>query len=614
MTSPTFNFGGIASGLDTNSIIEQLIQVERNPVVLMQQRQDTYQSRADAWSSISTQMSSLRSSIDSLRDMSDFDDLISVRSSNEDAVEIAVSSGGSTGNLSFTVDQLATSHQLASATTYTSTADSVGAGTMTISVGGVDHDIVTTSGTTVENLAAQINDAGIGVTANALQVDDSTVKLVLTSEETGQANQFTATGLGTYDMIQEGVNSIVSMGTLQVQRSTNVIDDLVPGVDVTLKEVTTSPVTIDSDRDIDGAVERVQGFVDALNGVMNEVRTQTRFDAEGDNDGPLLGDGSLREIEGELIQEVTGLIDALGTDRNYAASVGIEYTTEGVFELDAARLREALNEDFDSVTQFFARSGTADDSRAQFGFASDATVPGSYGVVVTQAATQAQTVGSVYSAPGTDTTLTIQNNDVSLDVTIGAGDTIDTAISKLNSALDNAGLGSLRASNESGAIKLGQLRYGDSGTFTVSGSAGLGLDGTHTGVDAAGTIDGVAAEGSGRTLTSTAGNSEGLGVTVAVTEAELSGAGGTIALGQMSYSRGLMGELSELISNYEGAEGEIALAQDRWTDQIDDLDTQIERYEDRLALREATLRRQFTAMETTLSNLQGQMSFLFPGS
>jgi flagellar hook-associated protein 2 len=564
-------------------------------------------------------MSSLRSSIDSLRDMSDFDDLITVRSSNEDAVEVAVEGGGSTGNLAFTVDQLATSHQLASTTTYTSTADSVGAGTMTISVGGVDQEIVTTSGTTVENLAAQINDAGIGVTATALQVDDSTVKLVLTGDETGEANSFTATGLGTYDVIQQGQDAIIGLGTdpltkLEVKRSSNIITDLVPGVDVTLKATTTEPVTIDSDRDIDGAVERVQGFVDALNGVMNEVRTQTRFDEEGDNDGPLIGDGTLRGIEGELIQEVTGLIDALGTNRNFASSIGIEYTTEGVFELDSTKLREALNDDFDAVTQFFARSGRADDSRAQFGFATDATVPGSYGVVVTQAATQASTVGSVYSAPGTDTTLTIDNNDVSVDVTIGAGDTIETAISKLNSALDNAGVGSLRASNEGGAIKLGQLRYGDTGTFTVSGSAGLGLDGTHLGVDAAGTIDGVAADGNGRTLTSTSGNSEGLGVTVAVTEAELSAAGGTIDLGSMSYSRGLMGELSELISSYEGADGELQQARERWTDRIDDIDSQIERFEDRLTLREATIRRQFTAMETTLSNLQGQMSFLFPGA
>lgn len=619
MTTPTFNFGGIASGLDTNSIIDQLIQIERNPIVLMEQRQSVFQQRADAWSSISTQMSSLRSSIDSLRDMSDFDDLVTVRSSNEDAVEVAVNGGGSTGNLSFTVDQLATSHQLASTTTYSSTADSVGAGTMTISVGGVDHDIVTTSGTTVENLAAQINEAGIGVTASALQVDDTTVKLVLTGDDTGEANGFTATGLGTYDIIQQAQDAIVGLGSdpltkLEVRRASNVITDLVPGVDVTLKATTTDPVTLDSDRDIDGAVERVQGFVDAINGVMSEIGTQTRFDEAGDNDGPLIGDGTLRGIEGELIQEVTGLIDALGTDRNFAASIGIEYTTEGVFELDAARLREALNDDFDSVSQFFARSGQADDSRAQFGFASDATVPGTYGIVVTQAATQASTVGSVYSAPGTDTTLNIVNNDASIDVTIGAGDTIETAISKLNTALDNAGIGSLRASNEGGAIKLGQLRYGDSGSFTVSGSAGLGLDGTHTGVDAAGTIDGVAAEGSGRTLTSTSGNSEGLGVTVAVTEAELAGAGGSIDLGSLSYSRGLMGELSELISAYEGPEGELQLARERWTDQIDDIDSQIERFEDRLSLREATIRRQFTAMETTLSNLQGQMSFLFPGS
>lgn len=618
MTTPTFNFGGIASGLDTNSIVDQLMAVERNPIVLMQQRQSTYQARVDAWSAITTQMSSLRSSVDSLGDLSDFDDLVTVRSSNEDAVEVNVGTGGSTGNLAFTVDQLATSHQAASTTTYTSIADSVGAGTLTISLAGVDHDFTTTAGTTVENLAAEINDAEIGVSATALQIDDSTVKLVLTSDETGAANQFTASGLGTFDTVSEGQNAVVTMGSdpltqLVIERPANTITDLVPGVELTLKETTTTPVTIEADRDIDGAVERVQGFVEALNGVMNEIRTQTRFD-EGDNDGPLIGDGTLRGIEGELITEVTGLIDSLGTERNFASSLGIEYTIEGVFELDAGKLREALEDDFDSVAQFFARSGQAEDSRLRFGFGSDDTVPGTYGVVVTQAATQASTIGSLYSAPGTDTTMTITNGETSLDVTIASGSTIETAISTINAALDNAGLASLRASDEGGAIKLGQLRYGSAGSFDVSGSAGLGLDGSHTGVDAAGTIDGVAATGNGRTLTSTAGGSEGLGVTVAVTDAELSGAGGSIDLGSISYSRGLMGELSELIAGYEGVDGELAVAQDRWRDRVDDIDDQIARYEDRLSLREQTLRRQFTAMETTLSNLQGQMSFLFAGA
>ncbi|MEM9035354.1 MAG: flagellar filament capping protein FliD [Actinomycetota bacterium] len=617
MTTPTFNFGGIASGLDTNSIIDQLMAIERNPIVLMEQRQSGYQSRVDAWSSVTTQMSSLRSSVDSLRDLSDFDDLVAARSSNEDAVEVNVTTGGSTGNLSFTVDQLATSHQVASTTTYTSTADSVGAGTLTISVAGVDQEFTTTAGTTVENLAAEINEADIGVSATALQIDDTTVKLVLSADETGEANQFTASGLGTFDTVSEGQDAIVTMGSdpltqLQVKRSSNTITDLVPGVELQLKETTTEPITIEADRDIDAAVERVQGFVDALNGVMNEIQTQTVLDEEGDNDGPLIGDGTLRSIEGELITEVTSLIDSLGTDRNYAASLGIEYTIEGVFELDSGRLREALEEDFDEVASFFARSGDTDDARLRFGFGSDSTVAGAYGVVVTQAATQASTVGSLYSAPGTDTTMTITNGDTSLDVTIASGATIETAISTINTALDNAGLGSLRASNEGGAIKLGQLRYGADGSFDVSGSAGLGLDGSHTGVDAAGTIDGVAAEGNGRTLTSTAGDSEGLGVTVAVTEAELSGAGGSIDLGSITYSRGLMGELSELISGYEGVDGELATAQGRWSDRVDDIDDQIARYEDRLALREQTIRRQFTAMETTLSNLQGQLSFLFP--
>ena len=91
MVSPTFNFSGIASGLDTNSIVSQLMQIERAPITRLQVQRAEYEDRRDAWTSITTKLSEFRTALDSARYASDFDAFTTVTSTNEDAVSISAS-------------------------------------------------------------------------------------------------------------------------------------------------------------------------------------------------------------------------------------------------------------------------------------------------------------------------------------------------------------------------------------------------------------------------------------------------------------------------------------------------------------------------------------------
>lgn len=632
MTSPAFQIGGLASGLDTTGIVDQLMSLERNPVVLMNQQRSTAQAKINAWSAVTTRMSAVRSEVDKLRDIADFDGFTTASSSNEDAVSISDTSGG-LGRLSFVVEQLAEAHQMASTGSFSSTASSVGAGTLTITSGGQDYEF---TGETLENLVSEINsNSNIDVTASAVQVGTDDYRLILNSGETGADNQFSVSSdktlLSSFSTLQAGQNSIVRMGDeatgLRLERQSNTVSDLVPGTTISLRQTTTEPVTVDSSRDLDATVEQVTQFVNSLNAFTTEVDALTRFDPDGDNDGLLIGDATLRDIENRLIASVTSPVDGLGGAVSYAGAFGLDFQADGTFALDPTKLREALEEDYDSVVSFFARSGSIENARAQFSFATDATAAGDYNISITQAASQAQRLGGVFSVPGSDIDMQVVAGETTADITITSGSSIEGAISSINDALSTAGLSFIRATNEGGAVSLTSLRYGSGGDFTVTGSGGLGLDGGATGTDVAGTINGDSATGTGRTLTADdppedateadieAGRyaAQGLGVTITVTPSELAAAGGTMDLETMSYSRGLMGELSELLSNFEGADGTLAGASQRWESQVDTIDEQIERFEDRLAIRENTLRRQFTAMEQMLANLQGQSNFLLSG-
>ncbi len=618
MAAPLFNFGGIASGLDTDAMIKALMDVDRNPIRLMERKQATAQVKVDAWSEMTTRVSALRTSVDDLKSLDKFEGLVSVASTDETAVEASGTGSALAGNTSFTVTQLAVSHQMVTQADYSSESDTVGAGTFTLNVGGVDTDFATSAGTTVANLAAQINDSGIGVSASVIKVDDTTSKLVIAASSTGANNVFTASGtqssLTTLDISSQGADAQLTIGdgpgAFAITRGSNTITDLIDGVEIKLKTTTATPITIGVEKDLDQTIESIQNFVTELTAMTGAIKNRSQYDAENNRAASLTGDSTLRGISSGLVSGVMGLVDSLVGDYSYASSVGIEYSSKGEFTLDTEKLRSALEDDYDAVARFFARSGQSGDSRMSYSYSNNSTQPGAYDVVVTQAATQASTVGSLYVAPGSDLTMTINVGGTDVLATIGSGDNLQAAVTKINAALDTAGFISLRATETGGAIKLGQLKYGSSGDFTVTNSGALGLDGVNTAQDVIGTIDGNATTGTGQTLLANTGDSDGLGITIQLTTGEITAGGGSVNLGAMTYSKGLMGQLSETIDLWEGTEGLLARAQDRWELEIDTYDERIAEFERRLEQREATLRRTFTAMETSLSTLQGQSSYM----
>jgi len=196
-------------------------------------------------------------------------------------------------------------------------------------------------------------------------------------------------------------------------------------------------------------------------------------------------------------------------------------------------------------------------------------------------------------------------------VTVAAGSTLEQAVASINAALEAGGLRTVSATIVGGdRIGLVGTRYGAASTFTVTGGASFGLEGAFHGEDAAGTIGGTAASGTGQVLVASSGPAQGLRLRASATAAEVAAAGGSLALGDLTYVEGAVGRLSRLLATAEGAGGLVASATDRWRSQIRLIDEQVRHLEQRLDLREATLRRQFSAMETALSALTAQANWL----
>ena len=63
---------GIGSGLDVNSIVSQLMAVERRPLTLLQNKETKYNAQVSSYGTLSSALSSFQSAMNGLGDLEKF--------------------------------------------------------------------------------------------------------------------------------------------------------------------------------------------------------------------------------------------------------------------------------------------------------------------------------------------------------------------------------------------------------------------------------------------------------------------------------------------------------------------------------------------------------------
>lgn len=632
MSTPLFSIGGVASGLDTQAILRELLRLERQPVVRLQQRQADLRRIDDAWGKVTTQLSALRAALDAVRRPEALAGHVTATSSEPDAVGVAVDGAPTPSSTTFSVQRLAAAHEVAVGGTFGSADDRVGAGTVTVrgADGSVLAEVTTTDTTTVRELADVLDAAGSGVGARVVKVADGAYRLVLTAQHTGAGGRFSVDAdpaslqVGT-EVLRDGVDAHLRLGTLDVYRSSNTVTDLVDGLTLTLRRTTAADVTVTTERDVDGAVQSIRGLVDALNGALSTAKELSAYDVDSRRAAALQGDATLRRLAADLRTAVSSAVAGLDGAMRHAGAVGISLERDGGVRLDEATLRAALVDDFDAVGRLLARAGTASGSVSYLS-ATDGTEAGTYEVRVTRAAKVAAATGAVYVPPAGEPklfTITTADGEV-VTVSIDTTDTTATAaVARINDALAAAGVTTVSASvvtsPDGDALHLAERRHGAAHSFAVeevdaagqpTGGTVFGLEGSHAGVDVAGTIGGLAATGRGRILTGTDGAATGLSLRISATQGEVDAAAGDLLAGTATLTLGVGGALDRVLRQFEGPAGAVARARQTLSDEIRRHDERIAEFEVRLDSRETTLRRQFTAMESAMGRLQSQSAWL----
>jgi flagellar hook-associated protein 2 len=630
------SISGLVSGINVQSLITSLSAAYQQPITLLQNQQQSYQSTLSAWGSVQSSLSGLQSTVAGLQNVTQLNNR-TVNLSNSSAVSGTASANAPLGTYSLSNIVLAQTQSVYSADFASATNTAVGTGTLQIQVGSgsVTNISIDSSNNTLNGIAAAINQSNSGVNA-AVIYDGTGYRLTLTGNNTGAANAFTVSTSGATGSLgslsyspsvsggmtesQTAQNASVSINGLAVTSATNTVSGAIPGVSLNLLQASGS-TTLTVANDTSAFVTSVQSFVNAFNTAMGTLNQLTAFNpgsngASGQS-GPLIGNAGIQTLRTQLLNLISG--QGVGTTPGSAyaslGAVGVSLAQDGTLVLDSGKLGTALQSNYNAVAGLFGQVGAATNANVQYVGAGNSTQPGTYAVNVTSGATQASVTASSPVASGGITsaeTLVIGSGATSVSVQLASGSTIDGIVATINATLSQQGLSNISAFNNNGSLQFQSAGYGSAQNFTVvsnqpasAGSTGIGTTLLSAkGADVVGAINDQVGTGAGQQLTVT-GPGPALGLQV-----NISGQA-TGSMGSVTVSQGLYQQMNTILAQALNTQsGFVSAATSGLNNTINGINQQITQLQASAASQTALLQQQFNAMQTQVAQLQSVGQYL----
>jgi flagellar hook-associated protein 2 len=386
------SLSGLASGVDTSGIIDKLMAVDQQQITSITNKATTIKGHQAELQAVNTALNTLSTAAAALNDPATWKSSQSVESSDP-KVGATILSGAGIGGHTIQVDRLASSAQQGFTYTPSATAGTLslyygsdptaaGASKATINVGA--------NATATDVATALNNSTNSPVYAAVIKAADGTDRLVLSARKSGQSSDFTvdtsAMAGGTavqdasYTKTGAVLNALYSVDGSATQQSseTNVLDNAVAGIRLTLKGVTTSPASISTDVatiNKDDIKAKAKAFVDAYNSLVDltrgDIAEKPVANASTAADlitGTLFGDLGLQGMLSSLKDKLTSSASGLGSLTSLSdIGIGTEKATGGATSDDAKAgklvfddtvLDTALDKDFTQVKSLFTGVGT----------------------------------------------------------------------------------------------------------------------------------------------------------------------------------------------------------------------------------------------------------------
>jgi flagellar hook-associated protein 2 len=624
---------GLASGINSAAIINALVAANGAATDVIKGEMNNTQVQENALADYNTKMLQAQLDLAPLQTPATFQTW-QATTSNPAALS-ATSAGGSAvpGTYELNVLQVAQAEQLATAGQSSATA-SVGAGTIELQVGtGPATSLDFSSGGSLNDIATAINNANIGIIASVVNDGSATPnRLILQSSNTGAANTILATGTGSLASLFTGMTTLtnaqdaqISIGGSQagtsaitLDQASNTFTNVVPGINLTATQQA-SDITVNVSSDPTTAVAAITKFVTDYNAAVTDLNGYTAYNSSTNSGGPLISDSDLRANLDAITEALTSAVPGLPSTLNNFNSLGITINqADGTLSIDSATLSAAVAANPEGVMNMFTNGATSTNSAVQYAnltSATDVTQP--FKVNITQAASQAvvAATGPLASSTTIDDSnnqldMAINGSEVQVTLTNGTYTPAQLASqvqSAVNAAVPDAG-DDVAVSVDGSALDLRSLYYGSNQSIQLLSSASAATLGLSTdaaqGLDVAGTINGVAATGSGQLLTGASGTAaDGLSLLVTAI-APVSGV-------TVNAYKGIAEQANDIFNQAtDSSTGMLSTEETALNTSITDYQTQITNQDAILAQQKTLFEQEFTQMETLISSYQNQTTYL----
>jgi flagellar hook-associated protein 2 len=656
----TISSAGVGSGLDVRGLVEQLVAAEGNPVrTRLDRKEADLQEGLTSMASFRGALGEFKTSLENLRDSEQLR-VIEVITTDVDEDFLSITSNNQAIPTEFNIDvlQLAKSHKLTT-TKFQSDAVAVGSGAITFQFGSYNarNEFVLNSDSTVQSVKIEpesnnlrgiseaINNAKIGVKAIVINDGDS-ARLIFSSLVTGENNNLRITvndsdnsdtdlnGLSTlaYDATaalgagknvhetQVAQDSKINIDGIEISNQSNTISNVIRGITFDVHSLTNSSINVQLELNNQAVSEFISGFVSSYNELMTVVDDLTGYDPETQKAGPLSGDASIRSIIEQLRRNLSNSFSNVNEKFNSLASIGIDTERNGKLKLNQGKLDAAIESELPEVVRLFSKTGLSRDPLIEFISATNQTEAGSHEINISQLATKAVLLGQTINTPK----LLIDNNNneyvFRIDgvtsnkilLTEKIYSSVDVLATELQTRINTddkiatEGL-SVSVSNNAGRLEIISNRFGSGSRVELvkadvnSSVLGLSAEKGIDGIDVAGTISKVEANGTGQVLTGTK-NVEGLAIKVQ--------AGNIGKRKEVIFSRGIAEQLDLLINKMTDSDGLLNTRNDGFNSRLEDITQQRQVLDRRLVKLEQRLMKQFTALDSSLGRMQKTSEFL----
>lgn len=362
---------GLASGIDSDSLIRQLVSLARAPINNMESKVATYQSVSRKFGNFDTLATSVQTALDDLKDPTSV--ISGTVESTDDGIVTATATGEAPlGTYTLSDVVLAKSHRVVS-NSATSKTDAAGFanGQLSIQVGDGGVSYVNVSDTdSLESLKGKIDELGLSNVSAAIIFDGTSYRLQLSGRDVGAANAITisdtglnnsGTGLESTDashVRQSASDASFTMDGTSFTSTSNSIAEAIPGLTIELEGQTSGAesVTLNVTRDGESLVTKAKAFVEAYNALSSAIGAEFAWTGTTKARDTLSGDFTLRGLQRTLREQVG---QAIGTGADGSAytslsALGIASDRTGQLTLTEATLRTAIANDPAAVTRIFA--------------------------------------------------------------------------------------------------------------------------------------------------------------------------------------------------------------------------------------------------------------------